>query len=273
MPAFGRNAKIKTGILAAVFLVASVGAFFASRPFAPPAQALAQNQRIATPGPFKAASAPAKKYHPEHGEHVKPLLRPAIVTVSSPERVRLGESGRIMLTIEPDTAGSSKAPFPRIGDRLDPVDVRKADGGVIRVYHTQVGDRVTTHLYESSSDVPLASRGDKTLAVPPEGAAWTWHVTGSEPGTRPLEFELLADYVHEATPGHWPLGMMSIELPVDPTWLQWIKYYLAQFGSLWQYLVGIAGGLVAVSGAWPIVRKLVPVTGGRKDAPDAQASA
>ena len=121
-----------------------------------------------------------------------------------------------MLTIEPDPAGSSKAPFPRIGDRLAPVDVRRADGGVTRVYHTQVGDRVTTHLYESSSDVPLASRGDKTLAVPPEGAAWTWHVTGSEPGPRPLEFEMLADYVHEATPGHWPLGMMSIELPVDP---------------------------------------------------------
>jgi hypothetical protein len=258
------------GILAAVFLVTSVGVFFASRAVVPPAKAPPQTQRIATPGLFKAASAPAKKYHPEHGDHVKPLLRPAIVKVSSPERVGLGESGRIMLTIEPDPAGSSKAPFPHIGDRLAPVDVRKADGGVIRIYHTQVADRVTTHLYESSSDVPLSSREDKTLAVPPEGAAWTWHVIGSEPGTRPLEFEMLANYTYEATPGHWPLGMMSIELPVDPTWLQWIKYYLGQIGSLWQYLAGIAGGLVAVAGAWPIVRKLFPVTGGRKDAQDAQ---
>jgi hypothetical protein len=271
MRAVGRSAKIRVGILAAIFVVASVGVLFASRVFVAHGTA-AKDPRVVSNVRFKAASAPARAYHPEHSDHVKPLLRPAIVTVNSPEKIGLGERGEIILTIEADRKGDSKAPFPRIGQKLTPVDVTKADGGVTRVYHAQVGDKVTTHLYELSSDVPLTSREEKTLPVPPEGAAaWTWHVTGSEPGSRPLEFELLADYVYDATPGHWPLGMMKIELPVDPTGWQWVKYYFAQIGDLWQYLVGIAGGLVAVAGALPIVRKLVPAGG--KEAPRAQASA
>jgi hypothetical protein len=271
MHASVRRAGLTFGILAAIFVVASVGAFFVSFAFVSSA-----DQRAASPPLFKAAAGKrTKNYrpeHPEHGDQVKRQLRQAIITITSPEKVRLGQTGEITLRIEHDKAGVAKASFPRQADRLTPVEVKNAGSDVIRVYYAQLTDWVTTELYESTSDTALPCRDEKKRQVlPEEAAAWTWHVAGAEPGARALEFQLATDYTVAGEEGSWPVGVMAIEMPVNPSLLQWVGYYLAQVAALWQYLVGFAGGIVGVTAAWPIVRKLVPATGSRKDAPDAQA--
>ena len=272
MPELARRATA-FGILVGVFVVASVGTFFAARAlFAPEAAGAAPGIPRSTV--LAASARKPQSYHPEHADHVATLLRPAIVTISKPERIGLGESGRITLTIEHDRTGASKAPFPRTASRLTPTETKKSDGGEIIVYHAQAGDRITAHLYDSSADAPLPSREENPLVVAaPNWPTWTWHIAGSEPGERSLDLEMFANYTFASSPESWPLGTIHVAMPVDPTLVQWIKYYFAQIHAAWDYLAGAIGGLAGVAAAIPLLLKWFPFKRSRKGVPDAQAEA
>jgi hypothetical protein len=269
MHPLARHAVVPYAILATVFFATAAGTFFVARAWAPEKQSLGISRST-----LKAASARTpKSYHPEHADHVAQLLRPAIATITRPKQLALGQSGRITLTIEHDQKGVSKADFPRAPSVLAPVKSTNSDEQETSVYHIKAGDRITADLYDSSSDVALPTREPNPLVLKPDGTTWMWHVPGSEPGARSLEFEMYANYSFESAPESWPLGLIRLDIPVVPTPLQWTKYYLAQVLAAWNYLVGAAGGLVGLAAALPIVLKWFPFRRSRKEAPDAQAHA
>jgi hypothetical protein len=269
-----RRTAITYGTLAAIFVVAGLGALVVSRQLLPHA-GMARAPSADAPPVFKTAAARMpKSYNPAHRDHVATLLHPAIVTIRAPETIGLGDSARITLTIEHDHADAGKASFPRSGSALARMPRQTSDDGVIGVYHAQAGDRVTAHLYGASSDAPLPSRDDNPLMVSPEGpTTWTWHVTGSEPGALDLEFEMFANYTFESTPGAWPLGTISAAMSVDPTLPQWIKYSVVKVLAAWEFFVAFAGGIGGIAAVWPIVRTWPPFRARHESAPDVQAHA
>jgi hypothetical protein len=262
------NVIARIGILAAVFVVASVCALVVVRAVAPPTPPTkAKVQKIITRGHYQAAAGRTKTYHPEKRDQIEPQLYPAVVKLSWPRSVRLGEAGRISLRIEPDR--TIKVAFPKPGDQLNPVRNEVAGDDTIRVYHTLVSDQVTSNLFASSSDTPMASREENPQVLLPDGAAWTWHVTATEPGARALELELLANVKIDAAAHRYSVGTLAVEIPVDSGGLAGIIYHLSQFVGLWQGAVMLATGLVAIAGAVPVVLRLFPARR-RKDAPGAQ---
>jgi hypothetical protein len=247
----------RVGILAAVFVVASVCALVAVHVVAPPTPTTKANvPKIITRGHVQAAAGRTKTYHPEKRDQIEPQLYPAVVKLSSPRKVRLREVGRISLRIERDR--TIKVAFPKPGDQLNPVRNEDQGDDTVRVYHTVVSDQVTSNLFASSSDTPLASREENPQMLVPDGAAWMWHVTATEPGSRALELELLANVKIDAAAHHYPVGTLVFEIPVDSSGLPGIIYYISEFVGLWQGAVVLATGLVAFAGAVPIVLKLFP---------------
>lgn len=264
------HTMIRIGILAGVFIVASICALLVLSALAPPAAPVKPKvAKIITRGHYQAAAGRTKTYHPEKRDQIEPQLYPAVVKVSSPRKVRLGDAGRISLRIEPDR--TVKVSFPKPGDQLNPIRHEEAGEETVRVYHTLVSDRVTSNLFASSSDAPMASREDNPQVLVPAGAAWTWHVPATEPGARELELELLAGVKIDAADHRYSVGTLALEIPVDSGGLRGILYHASQFMGLWQGAVVLASGLVAFAGAVPIVLRLIPARR-RKETPGAPAA-
>lgn len=264
------HTMIRIGILAGVFVVASICALLVLSALAPPvAPVKPKVAKIVTRGHYQAAAGRTKTYHPEKRDQIEPQLYPAVVKVSSPRKVRLGDAGRISLRIEPDR--TIKVSFPKPGDQLNPISHEDAGDETVSVYHTLVSDRVTSNLFASSSDTPMAPREENPQVLVREGAAWTWHVPTSEPGARALELELLAGIKIDAADHRYSVGMLVLEIPVDSGGLRGIIYHANQFVGLWQGAVVLATGLVAFAGAVPIVLRLVPRRR-RKETPGAPAA-
>jgi hypothetical protein len=275
------NLAGRAGVLAAIFVVTFSGVLIALHEVAPPAPA---PQPTAVPNPrvhrnlpeppsshkkstrahVNAASEKAKTYRPEQHDQVRAQLRPAIVTVSSPVAVDLGQAARIRLKIENDPAPGKKNGLSP-GDQLDPIRTAVAEGRSVKVYQMQVSSRVTTHLFEGEHSI--APHEAETLAVPADGVAWTWSVPSSQLGRKALEFVMLAHV--DAAPDPYPLGTLAIEMPVEVRGFEWVKYHLGELGTLWNWLVALATSLVAVTTAIPLAWKWLPLPHGRKE-PEAQ---
>jgi hypothetical protein len=268
------NLKLKIAILAAIFAATLACVMIVARAVAPGASPVKDEARKphAAKTTIVAAAAKTKKVYPVgKKDEIKPLLHPATVAVSRPTAVRLGEAVPITLKITPDRSGKTKAAFPMPGDRLTAVSSSVSGGNTVSVYETQVSDSVVTKLFggDSGSLIP-AHEGEEPLLVPEEGVAWNWRVPATEPGNAALEFEMVAHVQVGGTRDSWPAGTLALELPIVPTWLQWLGYYFAQLGSLWNWLVGLATGVVAVTAAVPILNKWLPHRAAAPAAADAK---
>jgi len=260
----------RIAVLATVFVAAAVCALVVVRsvaPATPPTKANAQN--VITRG-HQPVGGRTKTYHPEKRNQIEPQLYPAIIKVSSPRKVRLGDACRITLRIEPDR--TITVAFPKPGDQLTLVRNEEAEDETVRVYHTLVSDQVMSNLYPSSSDEPMTPREGNPQVLIHEGAAWTWHVPATEPGARALDLELLAYVKIDNGEHRYQVGLLGLEVPVDSGGLPGLLYRAKEVIGLWQGAVMLASGLVAFAGALPIVLKLFPARR-RKDAPEAQKPA
>jgi hypothetical protein len=260
----------RIAILAIVFVGASLAALAVVRsvaPATPPIKATAGN--LITRGHHPLAGR-TKTYHPEKRNQIEPQLYPAVVKVSSPRKVRLGDAGRISLKIEPDR--KLKVEFPKPGDQLTLVRNEEAEEETVRTYHTLVSDQVMSNLYPSSSDQPMTPREGNPQVLIREGAAWTWHVPATDPGARALDLELLAYVKIDNDQHRYQVGLLGLEIPVDSGGMPGFLYRAKEVVGLWQGAVMLASGLVALAGAIPIVLKLFPARR-RKDAPEAQKPA
>jgi len=284
MHAIDRSMKIRIGVMVAIFAAASGCMLIVLRTIVssgPPTAAVrAERQPAVGAPPFRMAAAGrhanaiarAKTIPAEQHDPVKQQFRPAIVKISRPSTMWVGHAGRLTLSIEPSDATSGALSLPRTMDRLVPISTDVAGDQTISAFRTLVSGTMTAQLYEPSTDVTYASHEDKMLAVPPAGVRWIWDVPVSEPGARALEFELLGNVKIEAAAEPWPIGTLALQIPVEMTWPQRAKYYLTEIGTLGQGLLVVVSGIVTLVGAWPVLRKVLPASSRRKDAPDAQAA-
>lgn len=261
--------KIKIVVLAAIFIVAVGCVVLATRALAPRPAGPAETRRPHATKTFTAAAKTKRVYPVEKKEAIKSLLHPATVEVSRPSTIRLGDDIPISLTIKPDRTGRIKAAFPMPGDLLAEVRSNVSGENVVSVYETQVSDSVATKLFGAGSDAPIpAHEGENPLLVPDEGVAWNWRLPVTEPGNTALEFEMVAQVQVGANAESWPIGTLDLSVPIVPTWFQWLGYYFGEAGSLWNWLVGLATGIVAVTGMVPIVNKWLPHRAARQSAAD-----
>jgi len=272
MQASARAVAARGGILAAVFVFTLSGMLIGLHEASAPAPS-AETADLPKPPIFRrlptdgspgkttrahvtAAREKAKNYRPDQHDQVRKQLRPALVTVQSPVAVQLGGTGRIKLKIENDPAGAGKNARSGPGDQIDPVRTSVVNGENVAVYQMQVSNRVTTHLFEAAGEHPIGAREADTLPVPSDGVAWTWNVPASQVGRKTLEFVMLAHV--DAAPDPYPVGNLALEMPVEVNGLQWVKYYLSEVGTFWNWLVALATSLVAVTTAVPLVIKWLP---------------
>ena len=283
MQSAATNLAGRIGAMAAIFVVTFAGVLIGLHELAPPAPP-AQPRAVPTPGiprnvpahgkmtraQVHAAREKAKIYRPEQHDQIRAQLRPAIVTINSPVAAELGQPARIRLKIENDPAPANKTAARSPGDPLDPVRTAVAGDQSVRVYQMQVGSRVTTQLFELDGEHPIPPHGADTLAVPPDGVAWTWSVEARKLGRKAFELVMLAHV--DAAPDPYPLGTLAIEMPVEVTGIAWVKYYLSEVGTLWSWLVALVTSIGAVTGAIPLVKKWLPFPHARKDAAEAVES-
>jgi hypothetical protein len=283
MRAAATNLAARVGVMAAIFVVTLGGVLIGLHEAAPPEPAAlpkvgmprglpaAHGARSKTTrAQVNAVREKAKNYRPEQHDQIGKQLRPAIVTIKSPVAVQLGDAGQITLTIKDDAALGNKVAIPALDDSVNPVHTTVAERESVKVYQMQVSNRVTTHLFEASAEHAIAPREADTLSVPrgaPEGTTWTWSVPAAQVGRKALQFVMLAHV--DAVPDPYPVGHLAIEMPVEVTGFEWVKYYLGELGTMWNWLAAFAASLVAVTSAIPLVRKWLPIPHARKEAAEA----
>jgi hypothetical protein len=263
-----RNLKIKIALLAAIFAATLIGVVIATRGLAPtpvgPAEMLQPHDKKTT---FAAAAKTKKVYPVEKKDEIKPLLHPAIIEVSRPTTIQLGDEVPISLKIKPDRTGRTKAPFPMPGDLLTEVSSNVSGKNMVSVYETQVSDNVVARLFGGGSETAIpAHEGEEPLLVPEEGVAWNWRVPATEAGNRALEFEMVAHLQLGAAQHSWPVGTMDLNVSIVQTWLQWLEHFLGQFGTVWSWLVGLVAGISTVAAAMPLLNKWLPHRAPRQSA-------